>query len=42
MPVLQAEKPLYKHDCDDCLYLGSDEMRDYYFCKALSQQMVDF
>lgn len=36
MPVLQVEKPLYKHDCNDCLYLGSDEMRDYYFCKKRS------
>ena len=29
-------KPLYKHDCNDCIYLGSDETRDYYFCKKRS------
>lgn len=32
MPVLEKQKPLYTHDCDDCIYLGSDEIRDYYFC----------
>lgn len=31
MPILEVQKPLYKHDCEDCIYLGSDEMRDYYF-----------
>lgn len=32
MPVLEKQKPLYRHDCKDCIYLGSDEIRDYYFC----------
>lgn len=32
MPVLERQKPLYKHDCEDCIYLGSDEIRDYYCC----------
>lgn len=36
MPVLEKQKPLYKHDCNDCIYLGSDEMRDYYFCQERS------
>lgn len=36
MPVLEKQKPLYKHDCNDCIYLGSDEIRDYYFCKERS------
>lgn len=36
MPVLEKQKPLYKHDCNDCIYLGSDEIRDYYFCQERS------
>ena len=32
MPVAEKQKPLYQHDCEDCIYLGSDEIRDYYFC----------
>lgn len=36
MTVLEKQKPLYTHDCDDCIYLGSDEIRDYYFCEKHS------
>lgn len=27
------EKPLYKHDCSDCVHLASNEAMDFYFCK---------
>lgn len=36
MPILDTQKPLYKYDREDCIYLGSDEMRDYYFAKKSS------
>lgn len=36
MLVLEKTKPLYQHDCNDCIYLGADEIRDYYFCKERS------
>lgn len=30
---LIENKKLYKHDCEDCIYLGSGELMDFYFCK---------
>lgn len=27
------EKPLYKHDCDECIYLDSNDGKDFYFCR---------
>ena len=33
MPVKAEEKPLYLHNRNDCIYLGSNKRRDYYFCK---------
>lgn len=27
------KKPLYKHDCSNCIYLASNEAMDFYFCK---------
>ncbi len=26
--------PLYKHDCDDCIYLGAFGLRDLYYCPS--------
>jgi len=26
-------KRQFSHDCDACVYLGSDEKNDFYFCK---------
>ncbi len=31
--ITTNEKPLYKHDCSDCIYLASNEAMDFYFCK---------
>ncbi len=27
------KKPLYKHDCDECIYLASNNDKDFYFCR---------
>lgn len=27
----QVQKPNYKHDCNECIYLGSNELTDFYF-----------
>ncbi len=24
----------FSHDCNDCVYLGSDENNDFYFCEG--------
>jgi hypothetical protein len=26
-----TQRPLYKHDCEDCIYLGSKNEKDFYF-----------
>lgn len=31
--VTTKNKPLFTHDCDVCVYLGSDELMDFYFCE---------
>lgn len=28
-------EPLWEHDCDDCIFLGSHQERDFYFCEQL-------
>ena len=30
--TMLLEKPLYKHDCKKCVYLGSAQEKDFYFC----------
>jgi hypothetical protein len=30
---MEKENPKYKHDCDQCIYLGIYEDYDLYFCK---------
>lgn len=32
MKNLLTDKPLYKHDCEKCVYLGSAQEKDFYFC----------
>lgn len=32
MLMVHKNKKLYKHDCKECIFLGSDEFRDFYFC----------
>lgn len=29
---LDAKNPKYKHDCESCYFLGSNEIVDFYFC----------
>ena len=41
MPVLEKQKPLSKYDCEDCICLASDEIRDYYFCVEHSVSDAD-
>lgn len=31
-----VNKRLYKHHCEDCIYLGSNEIVDFYFCNKLA------
>ncbi len=31
--IEMLQKPLYQHDCNDCVYLGSNGDKDFYFCK---------
>ena len=30
--TMLLEKSLYKHDCEKCVYLGSAQEKDFYFC----------
>ena len=30
--TMLIQKPLYKHDCEKCVYLGSAQEKDFYFC----------
>lgn len=33
MDKLLTNKPLYNHDCSKCVFLGTTEEKDFYFCK---------
>ena len=32
MNYIKEPKPLHTHDCDKCIFLGSDNENDYYYC----------
>lgn len=34
--ALNTNHPKFKHDCDSCFYLGSNETVDFYYCKKNS------
>lgn len=34
MGIQSITQPLYKHDCEDCVYLGSKNEKDFYYCKS--------
>jgi hypothetical protein len=33
-------EPKHEHDCDACVYLGSDQWYDYYFCPRGDQTLI--
>jgi len=35
-------EPVYKHDCDGCVFLGHSEHRDIYYCdSALGKRIIE-
>lgn len=34
-------KPRFQHDCDRCVFLGSDEVYDFYFCRGNEKKPVE-
>lgn len=34
-------KPQFTHDCDACVFLGSDDLHDFYFCRGDGSRSVE-
>lgn len=34
MTIDEEKGPIYKHDCNECIFLGTFSSKDLYFCKT--------